>query len=64
MGIKNDSWGGALQIGVDIPLSGNMVFNVDVKKVFIATDVTVAGAKIGTLTVDPVLIGLGLGWRF
>lgn len=62
--IKRDSWGGALQVGVDIPLSGNMVLNLDVKKVYIATDVSVAGVKQGTLTVDPVLVGLGIGWRF
>lgn len=62
--IKRDSWGGALQVGVDIPLSGNMVLNLDVKKVYIATDVSIAGVKQGTLTVDPVLVGLGIGWRF
>lgn len=62
--IKRDSWGGALQVGVDLPLSGNMVLNLDVKKVYIATDVSVAGVKQGTLTVDPVLVGLGIGWRF
>jgi outer membrane protein len=62
--IKRSSFGGALQAGVDVPLSGNMYLNVDVKKVYIGTDVTLAGAKIGTFKVDPLLVGVGLGWRF
>lgn len=62
--IKRDSVGGALQLGVDIPLSGNMYFNVDVKKVYLETDVSAAGNKLGTLKVDPLLVGVGIGWRF
>ena len=62
--IKRDSVGGALQLGVDIPLSGNMYFNVDVKKVYLETDVSAAGNKLGTFKVDPLLVGVGIGWRF
>lgn len=62
--IDRNSWGGALQVGVDIPLSKNMYLNFDVKKVYIKTDVTAGGAKLGTFKVDPVLVGVGLGWRF
>jgi len=62
--IDKNSWGGALQIGVDIPLSKNMYLNLDVKKVFISTDVHAAGTKVGTFKVNPVLAGVGLGWRF
>lgn len=62
--VKRSSWGPALQVGVDVPLSGNMYFNLDVKKVYIQTDVSAAGANIGTFKVDPVLVGVGLGWRF
>lgn len=62
--IKRSSWGPALQVGVDIPLTGNMYLNVDVKKVYIRTNVSVAGANLGTFKIDPVLFGVGLGWRF
>ncbi|PWW46389.1 OmpW/AlkL family protein [Melaminivora alkalimesophila] len=62
--IDKNSWGGALQLGVDIPLSKNMYLNLDVKKVFIGTDVHSAGAKVGKFKVDPLLAGVGLGWRF
>ena len=62
--IDRNSWGGALQVGVDIPLSKNLYLNFDVKKVYIKTDVFSGGAKAGTFKVDPVLVGVGLGWRF
>ena len=62
--IDKNSFGGALQVGVDIPLSRNLYLNVDVKKVYIKTDVFSSGTKVGTLKVDPVLVGVGLGWRF
>ena len=60
----NSSWGGALQVGVDIPLSGNMYFNFDVKKVMIGTNINAGGNSLGSLRVDPLLVGIGLGWRF
>ena len=62
--IDRNSWGGALQVGVDVPLSKNLSLNLDVKKVYIKTDVFAGGAKAGTFKVDPVLVGVGLGWRF
>lgn len=62
--VDRSSVGAALQVGVDIPVARNLVLNVDVKKVRIKTDVTAAGATIGTFKVDPVLLGIGLGWRF
>ncbi|MBP3981601.1 MULTISPECIES: OmpW/AlkL family protein [unclassified Acidovorax] len=62
--IDRNSWGGALQVGVDIPLTKNLSLNFDVKKVYIQTDVFAGGAKAGTFKVDPVLVGVGLGWRF
>ena len=62
--IDRNSFGGALQLGVDFPVAKNMVLNLDVKKVYIKTDVSAAGNKIGTCKVDPVLFGIGIGWRF
>lgn len=62
--VKRNSFGPALQVGVDIPLTGNLYLNVDVKKVFIKTDVSAGGTRVGQFKVDPVLVGVGLGWRF
>ena len=58
------NFGGALQVGVDIPLSSNLYLNFDVKKVYIGTDVSVGGVNMGSFKVDPLLVGVGLGWRF
>ena len=62
--VDRNSFGGALQLGVDIPVAKDVYLNFDVKKVYIQTDVSAAGNKIGTFKVDPVLFGIGLGWRF
>ena len=62
--IDKNSFGPALQAGVDIPVAKNVVLNLDVKKVYIRTDVSAAGTKLGTFKVDPWLVGVGLGYRF
>jgi outer membrane protein len=62
--LENDSWGLALQAGVDIRLDAHWSLNLDVKKVNIRSDVMVGGAKTSAVKVDPVLFGLGFGYRF
>jgi outer membrane protein len=62
--IKKDSFGLALQAGVDVALGNNLYLNFDVKKVQIKTDVSVGGTRMDTLRVDPWLVGVGVGWRF
>ncbi|MBP7647783.1 MAG: OmpW family protein [Comamonas sp.] len=62
--VKRNSFGGALQVGFDYALDKNWSLNFDVKKVYIDTDVSVAGAKVGKFKVDPLLIGVGVGYRF
>ena len=62
--IKRNSVGLALQVGVDIPVAKDLYLNVDVKKVQIGTKVSVAGTEIGKFKVDPLLVGVGMGWRF
>ncbi len=62
--IDRNSWGPALQVGVDIPLSNGLYLNLDMKKVYIRTDVSLNGTKIGDFKADPLLVGVGLGWRF
>ena len=62
--VKRNSFGPALQVGVDIPLTNTLYLNVDVKKVLIRTDVSAGGVKLGEFKADPLLVGVGLGWRF
>ena len=64
VGIDRNSFGPALQAEVDFPLAPNLYLNFDVKKVYIKTDVNAGGAHLGRFKVDPVLVGVGLGWRF
>jgi len=66
--IDNNSFGFALQAGVDINLKDGWLINADVKYVDISTDVKLnTGAswtKIDSLDINPWLFGVGIGKRF
>jgi len=62
--IDRNSFGPALQVGMDIGIDDNWFFNVDVKKIWIRTDASLAGADLGRLKVDPWIVGVGVGRRF
>lgn len=62
--IDRNSWGLALQAGLDYEISKNVYLNLDIKKVQIRTDVSSFGTKVGTFKVDPLLVGVGVGMRF
>ena len=62
--IKKNSLGLALQAGFDYQLDSNWSLNLDIKKVQIKTDVRSFGNKVGSFKVDPVLVGVGVGYRF
>lgn len=64
----DNSIGFALQAGVDIPIGDTYFANIDVKKVFLNTDVTVDAGAAGTVgadvNIDPWIVGVGIGRRF
>ncbi|HKX93187.1 MAG TPA: OmpW family outer membrane protein [Methylibium sp.] len=62
--IQRNSVGPAVGAGFDVPIGGGWLLNVDAKKVWIDTKVSVGGNGVGTLNVDPWLIGIGVGKRF
>lgn len=62
--LEKDSWGLAVQAGVDVPLSKNWSVNFDVKKVQIRTNVLASGVSAGELKLDPTLLSVGVGYRF
>lgn len=64
LNLDRKSWGLAFGGGMDFALSKNLYLNVDVKKVYIDADVTLGGTKISKVKVDPMLYGIGVGYRF
>jgi outer membrane protein len=64
--VDRNSWGGALQAGIDIALDKKSYLNFDVKKIYIKTDVrnSATGAHVSDLKIDPVVWGIGYGRRF
>ncbi len=62
--IKHNSFGLAAQAGVDVMLDKQWSLNFDIKKVQIRTKVSSAGTEVGKFKVDPLLIGVGVGYRF
>ena len=62
--LENYSVGPAGQIGFDWALNDSWAINVDVKKIFIGSDVEVGGAKVIDVNVDPMCYSLGLTYSF
>ena len=62
--VERDSWGLAAQLGFDYALDKNWSLNLDVKYIQMDTDVRVGGTKIGTLDLNPITWGVGVGYRF
>ena len=62
----DNSFGWALQAGVDIAIDDRWSINLDVKKVWLDTDVSVNGGAItaNDVDIDPWIISLGVGYRF
>lgn len=61
----DDSFGWALQAGVDVALGEGWFANIDVKKLFLNTDVSINGGAItADVDIDPWLVGAGIGYRF
>jgi outer membrane protein len=60
----SDSWGTALQAGVDYKIAPKWYLNADVKKVFVSTDVTVNNTITAKANLNPTIAGVGIGYRF
>jgi outer membrane protein len=68
LSISNTSWGPALQIGADYKLTKNWYLNADFKYIWIDAEVT--STNLGPplvnskLDIDPMVYGVGVGYRF
>jgi len=63
----DNSFGWALQAGMDVGIDENWFVNVDVKYIDLDVDaeITTAGTKRTTeVEINPVIVGLGIGYRF
>lgn len=60
-----DTVGWVFQAGVDFDIGDRWVFNIDVKKVLLDTDVDLNGGTIeADVDIDPWIFGVGFGYRF
>jgi outer membrane protein len=62
--IKRNSYGLSVGAGFDYEIQKNVYLNLDVKKVQIKTTVSAGGVEHGDFKVDPLLVGVGVGFRF
>ena len=63
--IDRNTWGPALQAGVDVNLQDKWLVNFDVKKIWFSTDVNADGlGKIDDLDIDPWVVSFGVGKKF
>jgi outer membrane protein len=60
----DDSWGVAGQLGIDIDVAPNWFVNADLRYIGISTDAKLNGVGIGTVDINPWVVGLTVGTRF
>lgn len=59
-----NSWGTALQAGVDVPVQGPYFLNLDVKQLFLNDSVKAVGGVVKAhAVINPLIVGFGVGIR-
>jgi len=55
----------ALQAGADFRIAENTYLNIDVKKIWLSTDVSINnGFVTADVDINPTVVGVGIGWMF
>jgi outer membrane protein len=62
--IDNHSFGPAVQAGVDVQITKKLYVNADIKKIWMKTGASLGGSSLGTLHIDPLVVGVGIGMKF
>lgn len=62
--VDSSSVGFAAQAGLDYLIDKHWSVNLDVKYIQMDTDVTVGGTKVGSVGLNPITAGIGVGYRF
>ena len=60
----DSSWGVAGQVGIDIDVAPNWFVNADLRYIGIDTEAKLDGVSIGTVDINPWVVGLTVGTRF
>jgi len=63
----DDSFGGALQLGFDYRLDDHWSLNLDIRKIWISTDVKLTAGEAtidADVDVNPLIVTIGSGYRF
>ena len=60
----DDSWGLAAHAGIDFALNERSAVRVDARWIDIDTDVTLDGAGVGTVDIDPIVYGAAYVMKF
>ncbi|MGB1236761.1 MAG: OmpW/AlkL family protein [Pseudomonadales bacterium] len=60
----DDSWGASVQAGIDYHISDNVLLNAAVWYIDIDTDAKLNGNSVGTVSVDPWVYMIGVGYKF
>ncbi|MEL6278329.1 MAG: OmpW family protein [Pseudomonadota bacterium] len=60
----DNSFGWALQAGIDYQVADRWYLNADVKRLWLSTDAKVGGVGTVEVDIDPWIVGIGVGYRF
>lgn len=60
----DDSWGVAAHAGLDFEISEKSSLRTDIRWIDIDTSATVGGAPIGSISIDPIVVGASYMLRF
>ncbi len=61
----SDNVGAAIQAGIDYNIGGHWFANADVKQIFLNTTASINGGAIKAHTaLNPLVVGMGIGYRF
>ena len=60
----DSSWGLAAHAGVDVKIAPRWSITADVRWIDLSSDVKVEGAKVGHVTVNPLVYGVSFAYRF
>jgi outer membrane protein OmpA-like peptidoglycan-associated protein/outer membrane protein W len=64
LGLTKTTTGPAAQAGFDVPLSDHWMLNADVKWARVRPAVSFDGGNVGRMNIDPLLVSVGIGYRF